>query len=93
MNEKKENSSNGFVWGMLIGASLVLLLGTKKGRKILEKVSEKGLETIENIVKNQGLDCLMDEDEEVQEMETSSREAENNHSAGKRFFKGIKKKS
>lgn len=35
---------NGFFWGALIGAGVIFLLGTKKGKQILKVISEEGLE-------------------------------------------------
>ncbi len=39
----------GFLLGMIIGASCVFLLGTKKGKKILDTLTEEGLESIDDL--------------------------------------------
>ncbi len=38
---------NGFLWGAIIGAVVVFLLGTKKGKNILKLVSEESFELSE----------------------------------------------
>lgn len=49
---------NGLIWGALIGAGLVFLLGTKKGKKLLRYLTEEGLE---------GASALADLIEEVED--------------------------
>lgn len=49
---------NGLIWGALIGAGLVFLLGTKKGKKLLRYLTEEGLE---------GASALSDLIEEVED--------------------------
>lgn len=88
---KEKSSSNGFVLGLIFGVSLALLFGTKKGRKILEQFSEKGIKTVENFIKDK--DILPDLEEDEIEEDFPKTESSNGHSANKRFFKGIKKKS
>lgn len=56
---------NGFMWGMAVGALLVLLFTTKKGRKILKVLSEEGFEKMKHWEgKIEDLDLSDDEIEE-----------------------------
>ena len=41
---------NGFLLGLLVGAALMFLFGTKKGKKLLKAISEDGAENISNIL-------------------------------------------
>jgi hypothetical protein len=59
---------NGFLIGLIVGAGLVYLLTTKKGKKILKSLSEDGLDKITN------LDELMKRFEKVTEEVTSGDE-------------------
>lgn len=71
MGEKMNNTQqdtggkffNGLVVGLVIGAALMFLLSTKKGKKILKMLTEEGLEGVSGIE-----ELLMDGgDEEVYE--------------------------
>lgn len=57
---------NGFLLGFIIGAFVVFLLGTKKGKKLLQAISEQGAENINNILskvdEDEGFDEVMEED-------------------------------
>lgn len=44
------NFFSGFLLGALVGAAVVFLLGTKKGKRILKIISEKGLDNISNLL-------------------------------------------
>ena len=44
------NFSSGFLIGALVGAAVVFFLGTKKGKRILKVISEKGLDNVTNIL-------------------------------------------
>lgn len=92
MNEKQNKSSNGFLLGMIVGGSLVFLLGTKKGRKILKNLSENGLEALEGILDIEEIESLYD-GEDMSEVDSEEKtNNKNGNSFGKRFFKGVKKK-
>lgn len=41
---------SGFLLGLLIGAAVVFLLATKKGKKFLKVISEEGIDNISNIL-------------------------------------------
>lgn len=44
------NFFSGFLIGVLVGAAVVFLLGTKKGKKLLKAISEDGIEDIYNLL-------------------------------------------
>ena len=46
---QSNNFFSGFLLGLLIGAFVVFLLGTKKGKKLLKVISEGGQDNISNI--------------------------------------------
>lgn len=89
---------NGFLLGALIGAGVVFLLGTKKGKKLLKAISEEGLDNISNILNDADKFENMDDDEEVEKvMPQKNSEAEDEASEGvkpkaRRFFRGITKR-
>ena len=59
---------NGFLLGALIGAGVVFLLGTKKGKKLLKNLSEDGIGHITEILEQAG---ELEEDE-LEETEGAS---------------------
>jgi gas vesicle protein len=80
---------NGLILGGLIGAGIVFLLGTKKGKQVLKAITENGFENIQEL-----RDLLegeeMDDIEEVYSPEDApvvKEPAPKSH----RFFKGIRK--
>lgn len=90
----KSSGGNGFMAGIVVGALIVFLLFTKKGRRILKELSEGGYEAIKDIdvVKNMG--DLDEEDQgsgDVVEEKKTSSDAMPIKSKVKRFFKGVKK--
>lgn len=70
-NNNNNNSNNnffgGFLLGVLIGAAVVFLLGTKKGKKLLKVISEDGVDKFSNLLdetsKSVDLDEIVQEDE------------------------------
>ena len=44
------NFLSGFLIGVLVGAAVVFLLATKKGRKLLKAISEEGIDNISNLL-------------------------------------------
>lgn len=84
---------NGFLWGAIIGAGVVFLLGTKKGKRLLKTITEEGLEGVS------GLSELVEEysadEEEKQEKGLNGEKGEEKSFAqnfvapARRFFKGI----
>lgn len=69
MKDKHEcnckHGNNGFLLGVVVGAVLVFLLGTEKGRKILGELSKAGREAVEDFKELRELDELEEEQEEV----------------------------
>src|SRR3989344_1136804 len=69
MNDNKSGNNffSGFLLGALVGGALVFLVGTKKGKRLLEVISEEGMENISNILekadKSVNLDEVLEEDE------------------------------
>lgn len=96
MSEKHEHKSGGnaFMWGMIIGGLLVYLLTSKRGKKILQQLSEVGLEALENISNVEETDEYVDEDTEEESPETVEEVSTNGNGDNRprRFFKGIKKR-
>lgn len=106
--EKHENKfGNGFFWGMLFGAGIVILFGTKKGRALLKELSGKASEMLEDFLRDQGLageELSGDVESEVNEDEFESQAPEsvdkevlddknsNNGHSKKRIFKGVRKR-
>ena len=64
---------NGFLLGALIGAGVVFLLGTKKGKKLLKSLSEDGLGNIADILEDAG---ELEDDELETEMKYPVQEKE-----------------
>lgn len=100
------NFFQGFLWGAIIGGSIVFLLGTKKGKKLLKTITEEGIENISNIgelvedeleeyeeepVVTQGKQAVP-EDQVRPEPPVQSREVEK-PTGVKRLFRGIHKKN
>lgn len=54
---------DGFLWGAVLGGGLVFLLGTKKGKKILEMITEEGVEGLSEILESQIDEEGLEEDE------------------------------
>jgi len=67
--------SNGFMLGLIVGALIVFLWGTKTGKNILKIISEEGLEGLGNLVEEYGLDEAFDE-EGLDESEAESSEVQ-----------------
>jgi hypothetical protein len=77
MNERKSGGfSHGFLFGLLIGGLLVFLFGTKKGRSVVQALTEQ-------------VDTYMVDEEEDNEG-APSQESSPAHPV-KRLFKGIRK--
>lgn len=59
---------NGFLLGFVVGAAVVFLLATKRGKKLLKRISEGGLENINDFLdkvdKEDSLEEVIEEDEE-----------------------------
>lgn len=71
MNENHNNHFfDGLVLGLVIGGLAVFLFGTKSGKNILRKISEEGVEGIEDLLEN------YHEEEDIEEERTAPVEEE-----------------
>jgi gas vesicle protein len=70
---KEDNSQhhhghmNGFLLGVIVGAALVFLLATKKGKKILKLISEEGIESLTDLLKDEDVEEVYAEDQVPEE--------------------------
>ncbi len=95
--ERQENRFfNGFIVGLVVGAVIVFLFGTEKGKKVLKTISDEGLEKLSDLIEESELDeDILEEvepvDEVVEEPEIKSEEKDEKKSTKKRFFRRVKK--
>jgi gas vesicle protein len=54
VNKPNGSFLNGFLVGALVGAAVVFFLGTKKGKRILKMISEKGLDNVSTMFDKAG---------------------------------------
>lgn len=94
-NSGQGNFFNGFLLGLLVGAFVVFVLGTKKGKKLLKAISEKGLDDISNILdgvdKEEDLDEVYEEEQKIapkRKFLVKEKSIEEK-AKPKRFFRGI----
>lgn len=83
---------NGLVIGIIIGAALVFFLGTKKGKELLHRITEEGLEDFSEL--GDYVTSQMDDDEEDSYSEAPKEErsvASHMPRPVKRFFRGVKR--
>ncbi len=63
-NNSGNNFFSGFLLGALVGAAVVFLLGTKKGKRLLKAISEEGIDNISNLLeeasKTENLDQVVE---------------------------------
>ena len=94
---QNNNFFSGFLLGLLVGAAVVFLLATKKGKKLLKVISEEGIDNISNILdeasKTEDLDEVAEEEKQKENF-TSKKDL--NFKAKpidrpkvRRFFRGI----
>lgn len=90
---------NGFILGLLMGAGLMFLFGTNKGRKVLQMLLEQVeentsvsdlLEMPEEEEEEEYMDGV--EEEPEQEMDVKESKPQKVTAKVKRFFKGASKK-
>ncbi len=82
-NKNGHHGSNGFLWGLLIGAFLATLLTSKRGRRILRDFAELGLELFDDFIDRETgknttkpQEVVLDEKEESFEDAASDIESE-----------------
>lgn len=90
-NCRDHHGGNGFLLGVIVGALLVFLLGTDRGRRILKELSENGLEALENLQDFDEVDEYT-EDDEVTNQASPARPSPVKNTA-RRLFRGIKKRA
>jgi hypothetical protein len=85
---------SGFLIGLILGAAIVFLIGTKKGKKILKTISEEGLEGIANTLQEMEDEEMVDQDfvEDIPEPVKPKEEVESSEpevvvKKPRRFFK------
>lgn len=95
------NFFSGFLLGALVGAAIVFLLGTKKGKRIWKAISEGGVDNISNLLdeadKSIDLDEVVEKEkprkEFVQKRELAIKERPVEEKPKvKRFFRGISRR-
>lgn len=106
---KMDNNNNqgdgkffsGFLIGLLIGAAVVFLLATKRGKKLLKAISEDGIDNISNLLekgeKTEELDEVVIAEkprkEFVRKREFAIKEIEIEEKPKvRRFFRGISRR-
>jgi hypothetical protein len=96
-NRSNSNFPGGFLFGVLIGAAIVFLLGTEKGKKILKTISENGMDNLDNLLEKAGKATDLDEvyeeedDDLIPEAKVIAGEAVEEKPRARRFFRGISK--
>jgi hypothetical protein len=96
-NDRSSNNFPGsFLFGVLIGAAIVFLLGTKKGKKILKTISEEGIGNLNNLLEKADKATNLDEiyEEEDDEVVPQTKIIAVNKDIDekpkiRRFFRGI----
>lgn len=97
MDHKRNNFLDGFVLGAVIGGAAVFLLGTKKGREVLNIVKEEGMSRFgkfEDIL-HEYQDSAADDDDMEEYLEDevkSSGSKEEKKAPRRRLFKGVTKR-
>ena len=92
--------STGFILGLIVGAAVVFLFGTKKGKKLLKTITEEGVgsfsDLIEEVEEGEYNDPNIDREEKVVETpepKLSEKEEIVRKPLAHRFFRGTPKKN
>jgi gas vesicle protein len=97
MEQRNGHFSSGFLLGAIIGAALVFLLATERGKKILKLITDEGLKNISDLIEENELDGdeILEEVEPVEEAPEEPKDLESEEpakkSTKKRFFRRVKK--
>lgn len=96
-NSKSGNNFfSGFLLGALVGAAMVFLLGTKKGKKILKTISEEGIDNIANILnevnETEDLDEIMEDDSSFSEVSADKSAGTIKSQVKEEIINGVKPK-
>lgn len=92
-NHSHGGNFNTFLWGLILGAGVVFLFGTKKGKQILKTISAEGLEFKELFKEEEGDEGIEDYQAGSQAKRNTSSQAPSGNGGVRRFFKGIPKRS
>lgn len=89
-NNSNNNFFSGFLLGLLVGAAIVFLLGTKKGKRIWKAISEEGIDNISNLLneanKSSTFEKVLDKSVEPEEVEAEDEPKEKIESFVQREF-------
>lgn len=96
MNNNDSKFSNGFLLGLIIGAGIVFLLGTKTGKNLLKIISEQGLDGLASLLEEYDLSDLeeeniVEEEEPDLKEEIPSSNGNGHQATKKRFFRRLKR--
>lgn len=97
-NKSGNNFFSGFLLGVLVGGVIVFILGTKKGKKLLEAISEEGKENIASILNKASKIDNWDEESDDEEVMSGGEFKEKNNPIEmvkpkiRRFFRGVSKR-
>ena len=80
---------NGFWLGVIVGAAIVFLFATKKGKKILKLLSDEGFENIAKIIDKEKKEIINEEDTVPEEpvIQTTQIKEDLAKPKKRRFFK------
>lgn len=102
-NNHHGGSFHAFMWGAILGAGAVFLLGTKKGKQILKTISEEGVELsdlfdVEEDAEEKCGHCKPAEKKVEPRVEVKEKEPATNGNGSvskisRRFFRGTSKRS
>jgi hypothetical protein len=99
MNENHNSHfSSGFLIGLIIGAGIVFLLGTRTGKNLLKILSDQGIEGLVNLLDEYDFSDLEEDgeklaqQEEYEQLETNAKiDGHSGETTKRRFFKRFKK--
>jgi hypothetical protein len=96
MEQKGGHFSSGFILGAMVGAAIIFLLATEKGKKVLKVITDEGLKNLSDLIEESELeeDEVLEEVEPVEEVVEEPKDLEkeeNPQKTKKRFFRRIKK--
>lgn len=94
MEHRSSHFSSGFLLGAIIGATIVFLVGTEKGKKVLKVITDEGLKKLSDLIEERELeDEVLEEVEPVDKVveEPKDFEKEAAKQPKKRFFRRVKK--
>ncbi len=89
-SRQENNFFGGFLLGVLVGAAVVFLLGTEKGKRLLKAISEDGIDNFANILDEKEV-VRKEKVAEVKSIKLNKDRsfAESPRPKVRRFFRGI----